>query len=124
MRLRLTAFLFLSIPGAVFAQSDRATITGTISDPAGAVVANAPIVARNLDTGADYQAASTNTGNYTLSELPVGRYEVSVSVPGFKRYLRQGLTLQAAQTYRIDVMLEVGANSESVTVTEAAPLLK
>jgi hypothetical protein len=71
-----------------------------------------------------YPTASTSTGNYTLSELPVGRYEITVSVAGFKRFLRQGLALQAAQTYRIDVMLEVGANSESVTVTEAAPLLK
>ncbi len=124
MRLRLTAFLFLCISGAVFAQSDRATVTGTISDPAGAVVANAPIQARNLDTGAEYPAASTSTGNYTLSELPVGRYEITVAVAGFKKYLRQGLALQAAQTYRIDVMLEVGATSESVTVTEAAPLLK
>src|SRR5262249_11352754 len=66
----------------------------------------------------------TGTGNYTLPELPAGRYELSVSVPGFKKYLRQGLALQAAQTYRVDVTLEVGSAAESVTVTEAAPLLK
>jgi hypothetical protein len=88
------------------------------------VVANAPIQARNLDTGAVYPAASTNTGNYTLSELPVGRYEITVNVSGFKKFLRQGLAVQAAQTYRVDITLEVGSNSESVTVTEAAPLLK
>jgi hypothetical protein len=107
-----------------FGQSDRSTITGTISDPAGAVVASATLEARNLSRGVDYKAASTATGNYALAELPVGSYELTVSVPGFKKYVRRGLDVQAAQTYRVDVTLEVGAASESVTVTEQAPLLK
>jgi hypothetical protein len=110
-------------PLVVLAQSDRGTITGTISDPAGAVVANAPIQAKNMATGVVYDAASTTTGNYTLPQLPAGTYELSISVPGFKRYVRQGLEIQVAQTVRIDIVLEVGAASESVTVTEAAPLL-
>ena len=88
-------------------------------------MAAAPVVARNAGKrGAEYQTVSTNTGNYTLSELPVGRYGLTVTVAGFKKYQRQGLAVQAAQTYRIDVTLEVGSSSESVTVTEAAPLLK
>jgi hypothetical protein len=114
----------LSIAMVAFAQGDRGTITGTISDPAGAVVANAPIEARNIETGAVYPAASTSTGNYTLSQLPFGSYELTVNVPGFKRYVRQGLAVQVAQTLRIDVNLEVGAATESITVNEAAPLLK
>jgi hypothetical protein len=85
-----------------FAQSDRSTITGTISDPAGAVVASAALEARNLSTGVNYKAASTATGNYGLAELPVGSYEFTVSVPGFKKYVRRGLDVQAAQTYRVD----------------------
>ena len=109
---------------AAFAQSDRGTITGTIADPAGAVVANAPVQARNVETGAVYQAASSTTGNYTLSQLPTGTYEITVSVPGFKKFVRSDLLLPVAQTLRIDVVLEVGANTESVTVTEASPLLK
>jgi hypothetical protein len=109
---------------AAFAQSDRGTITGVISDPAGAVVANAPVEARNAATGVTLQAASTATGNYTLPQLPAGTYEISVVVPGFKKYLRGGLTVEALQTIRVDVTLEVGSSSESVTVTEAAPLLK
>lgn len=108
----------------VFGQSDRGTITGTVADPAGAVVANAAIQARNVETGALYDAVSTPTGNYALAQLPAGTYEVSVTVPGFKKYVRQGLVVQAAQTFRIDIALEVGNASESVTVTEAAPLLK
>jgi hypothetical protein len=71
------------------AQSDRGTITGTVSDPAGAVVAGAPIEARNVETGAVYQAATTATGNYTLAQLPTGTYELTVTVTGFKKYVRQ-----------------------------------
>ncbi len=112
------------VSSAVFAQSDRGNITGTVTDPAGAVVVNAPIEARNVNTGAIYQAATTETGNYTLAQLPVGAYELTVSAPGFRRYSRQGLTVENAQTARIDVSLQVGASSETVTVTEAAALLK
>jgi hypothetical protein len=61
--------------------------------------------------------ASSTTGNYTIPSLPSGNYELKVSVAGFKGFTRQGLTVQNAQTMRIDVSLEVGSASESVTVT-------
>src|SRR5437879_1450750 len=109
---------------AAFAQSDRGTITGTISDPAGAVVASAAIEAKNVETGAVYKAASSTTGNYTLSQLPEGAYELSVTVPGFKKYVRQNIGVQVAQILRVDIALEVGAASESVTVTGEVTLLK
>ena len=80
--------------------------------------------ARHVETGTVYQGASTGTGNYTLSQLPVGTYEITVTVPGFKKYIRSGLEVQVAATVRVDVALEVGASSESVTVTGDAPLLK
>ncbi len=107
-----------------FAQSDRGTITGTVSDPAGAVVANAPIQAKNLGTGVEYASATSTTGYYTLLQLPPGNYQVSVAVPGLKKYNRSGLTVEVAQTLRIDIMLEVGSATESVTVTESASLLR
>jgi len=113
--------LILCAP-AVFAQSDRGTITGTVSDPAGVVVAT--IDAKHVETGAEYQTTSTSTGNYTLAQLPAGTYELSVSVAGFKKYVRSGLTVLVAQTLRIDVPLEVGSATESVTVQADAPLLK
>src|ERR1700730_16807942 len=122
-QLFLALSLLVSASGA-FAQGDRGTITGTISDPAGAVVANAAIQARHVETGTLYDGASTNTGNYTLAQLPVGTYEVSVTVPGFKKFVRSGLTVQVAATVRIDIALEVGSASESVTVHADAPLLK
>jgi hypothetical protein len=77
--MKLVASLFL-LASVAFAQSDRGTITGTITDPAGAIVANAHIEARSLQTDAVYTAASTTTGNYTLSQLPVGTYELTASV--------------------------------------------
>ncbi|HEY7337910.1 MAG TPA: TonB-dependent receptor [Bryobacteraceae bacterium] len=108
----------------VFAQTSSGTITGTISDPGGAVVASAPIEARNTETGATYPVASSSTGNYTLNQLPAGTYELTVTVPGFKKYIRQGLVVQTAQTIRVDATLEVGSAAESVTVTAEASLLK
>jgi len=117
------ALSFLVALGA-WAQSDRGTITGTISDPAGAVVAGAAVEAKNVATGAVYPAASSATGNYTIAQLPAGNYEVEVTVPGFKRYVRTGLQVEVAGTVRIDPILEVGAATESVTVEAAAPLLK
>src|SRR5215472_12287162 len=103
--------VFVGLLFSVFglAQSDRGTITGTVADPAGAVVASAPIEARNTETGILYQAETSTTGNYTLVQLPVGTYEVSVTVPGFKKYVRQNILVEVAQTARIDVALEVGA---------------
>ena len=124
MRFAILALILSSFLPAVFAQSDRSQITGTVSDPAGAVVAAVPVQAKNINTGLEYQTVSTATGNYTLNELPVGRYELTATVPGFKKYVRQGLDVLAAQTYRIDIGLEVGATSDSVTVTENTPLLK
>src|SRR5512136_2682621 len=106
--------------GAAFAQSDRGTITGTISDPAGAVIPNASIEAKNLNTGAVYQAASTTTGNYTLAQLPAGKYQLSASVTGFKQFLQTGITVLVAQTLRIDIKLEVGNIAETITVNADA----
>ncbi len=124
MRVRLHVLSLFVFATAAFAQSDRGTITGTISDPAGAVVANAAVEAKNIATGALYTAASSATGNYTVAQLPAGGYELSVTVPGFKKYVRTGLQVEVAGTVRIDAVLEVGSATESVTVEAAAPLLK
>ncbi|MEP7355361.1 MAG: carboxypeptidase-like regulatory domain-containing protein, partial [Acidobacteriota bacterium] len=123
MRLRLLGCVVLAALSA-FAQSDRGTLTGTVADLAGAVVAGARMEIRNVETGATSQAASTDTGNYTLPQLPVGSYELTVTVPGFKKYVRQRIVIQVAQTLRLDVTLEVGAVSDSVTVTSETTMLK
>jgi hypothetical protein len=124
MKLFRISVCSLLLAACAFAQSDRGTITGTVADPAGAVVPNAPIQAKNVGTGVEYASATSTTGNYTLLQLPAGEYQVSVAVPGFKKYTRSGLTVEVAQTLRIDISLEVGSATESVTVTESASLLK
>jgi hypothetical protein len=95
-----------------------------VTDPAGAVVVAAPLELKGAETGVSYQAVSSATGNFTFSQLPVGTYELSVTVPGFKRYVRQNIRVQAAQTLGLDIALEVGAASESVTVSAEVSLLK
>ncbi len=124
MRLIFKSVCLLLVSGVLFAQSDKGTITGTVADPAGAVVAGATVEAKNSETGVQYQAATTSTGNYTLAQLPAGVYQLTVSVSGFKQFTRQGLTVHVAQILRIDVALEVGSLTESVTVNADAPLLK
>ena len=119
VRMRYVSLLsvLLVCSAAAFAQTATGTITGTISDPAGAVVPNAPLELKNSATGTVYQTVSSSTGNYTLSQLPAATYELTVNVPGFKTHVRQNLGVQAAQTIRIDVVLEVGTSTESVTVS-------
>lgn len=108
---------------ALFAQSNQGRITGTISDPAGAVVPSAQIEIKNTDTGVVYRGGTSETGNYVIS-APSGNYELSVTVTGFKKFVQQNVQVVAAVDTRRDVKLEVGANTEVVTVQDTAPLLK
>ena len=123
--MRTGKLLLLSSLGvaAALAQGNRGSITGTVTDPAGAVVVDAAVKGRNIDTGALYPTVTTSTGNYTLSELPPGNYEVTFTAPGFKTLNRGPLDVGARQILRIDGTLEVGTASDSVTVTDAPPLL-
>jgi hypothetical protein len=120
---RLATVLLFPFAFAAFGQTGG-TITGVISDPAGAVVPGAPVQAKNMDTGVVSGASTSATGNYTLGDLPAGTYEIDVSVPGFKKYVRAGITVQQLQITRVDAMLEVGTATESVVVEGEAPLLK
>ena len=118
------AVLFLSCAALSFGQGATGTITGTVSDPAGAVIAGAKIEAKNSGTGVSYSAASTNAGVYTIADLPVGTYVVTATVSGFKTYTHTNIAMQAAQILREDIPLQVGSSTESVTVTAEATLLK
>ena len=114
LSLLTTSALFAAL---AFGQGANGTITGTVTDPSGAVLSNAAVEVHSGATGQTYSAVSTNTGNYTISQLPVGAYDLKVETSGFKVYNRQGLDLAAGQIMRIDVALEVGSTTESVTVT-------
>lgn len=124
MRLKSIAIGCFLMAATVFAQSDRGTLTGSITDPAGAAVPGAAVVAKGADTGSEYRATTTDTGNYTIPSLPAGPYELSVDVTGFRKHVQSGIHIQVAQTSRVDIALQVGSNTESVTVTADAPLIK
>src|SRR3954452_13797967 len=97
MRIVSTTILILVIACAGFAQSDRGTLTGTVTDPVSAVVPAAKVTVKNMETGAMSATVTTETGNYTLPGLPVGVYELSVESPGFNKSTQQGIRLQVAQ---------------------------
>src|SRR3984885_7124746 len=122
-RISLVAVLLLSA-SVGFGQTGLATVTGTITDPSGAAVAGAPIEVHNLETGAVFKAASSESGNFTVTQLPVGDYDLTVGVAGFKKYAHTKFHLAAEQTMREDVALQVGQSSESVTVTAETSLLQ
>jgi hypothetical protein len=124
MRLLTLATCVFVFSGIAFGQAGTGTITGTVTDPAGALVANTPVEVRNTETNVPYPTLTTDTGAYTVLRLPPGPYSVTVSASGFKKLTRAGLTVDAGQTLPLDLVLEVGSNSESVTVTGEATLLK
>jgi hypothetical protein len=107
-----------------FAQNDRGTITGTITDPTGAVVPGAALLAKDTATGAEYTTVTTATGNYSLVDLLAGTYDLTVTTAGFEKYIQHGITVQVVQVLRLDIVLKVGSTSESVTVNADAPLLR
>lgn len=100
-----------------------ATLTGRITDPSGAVVPQATVVARSEATGLSFTTESTAEGYYALPALPPGRYEVTVSKSGFRTVKQSGLELTVQQTARLDFVLQVGAVVETVEVRAQAPLL-
>ena len=109
---------------SAFAQSDRGTITGTVIDQGGAVIPNVTVTALNAEQGTQFTGATTNTGNYTIASVPAGTYSVSVEAPGFKKFTQTNVLVAVASNVRVDFSLQVGATSDSVTITGEVPQLK
>ena len=93
----IRTLVFALMCAAAAAQSDRGTITGTVTDQAQGVVPAAAVTATNTETEAQFETATTGTGNYTLPQLPAGEYDLSVAAPGFSTFTQKGLTIQVAQ---------------------------
>ncbi|HWB99734.1 MAG TPA: carboxypeptidase-like regulatory domain-containing protein, partial [Bryobacteraceae bacterium] len=111
-------FLLLGTCSA-FAQSDRGTITGRVLDPTAAAVPDAKVEALSQSTRVRYTAQSNQTGVYSIQQLPVGRYDVTVEAPGFTRYLHKDVDISIAQTVTLDISLSVGAVDQTVEVSSA-----
>src|SRR5881396_3670460 len=108
---------------AALAQEFRGTILGRITDSSGAIIAGASVRVRNIDTNASAGTTSNETGNYQVPFLLPGNYAIEVEHAGFKKLERQGVRVSTNQQVTLDFTLDVGAASESVTVTAAAPQL-
>ncbi|MBS1824517.1 MAG: TonB-dependent receptor [Acidobacteria bacterium] len=107
----------------VFSQQGTGTISGTVSDAQNAVVTGADITVRNVGTNFTFKTKANDAGFYTAPGLAVGDYEVSAEMPGFKRSVRSGITLQVNQNAQVDLRLEVGQVAETVEVSGQAPLV-
>ncbi len=109
---------------SAFGQSITGTINGAVEDPSGARVGGATISALNQDTNVRYPASMTGAGLYAIPDLPLGKYTLTVEANGFKKSVRMDLPVGADDRLRVDVRLELGGTSETVTVSSAAPLVE
>ena len=108
----------------LFSQDIRtATLVGTVTDSSGAVVPNVAVALTNVDTQVVTRSLTNAEGAYYLPFINVGNYRLDLLAPGFKKYEQAGLVLNAGESPRVDVKLEVGALGDTVMVTAAAPLL-
>ena len=122
-RIRLAFCFAVLFSVCAFAQETRSTIQGHVRDPQGAVVVNATVVVTNTDTNAFVRLTSNQAGYYEAPLLLPGKYTVSAELTGFKKAVRSGITLQVSDRTEVDLTLELGAVTESVTVTAEAPLI-
>jgi hypothetical protein len=121
----MSVTLLLLVCGiSAFSQEVTARISGQVTDAAGALVANGPVTLINSDTGEVRTVQTDESGNYTLTQVQPGKYDLSVKVPGFKEYLSKGLQISVNDRKTINVSLEAGAVSETVTVVSEAPLIQ
>lgn len=107
----------------VCAQVNRATITGTVTDPSGAVVVGVEVSAKNTDTNVVSTSFSNGDGIYAIPNLPPGNYAVSFQKSGFKTIERPAITVDSTAVVQINAKLEVGGATETMTVTIDAPVL-
>ncbi len=121
--LRVTFLVCLLAPALALAQEFRATVTGRVLDPSSAAVPNAIVQVKNVATNELASATTDASGNYTVPFLKPGTYAISAEAPGFKKVTHENLLLNVGQTATVNLTLEVGAVTESVTVTAEVPLL-
>jgi hypothetical protein len=123
-------FVVLAIAAMMFAAGvapaqtgGGATLVGTVKDSSGALIAGAKVTVVNTETSFVTESSTNTDGGYYVPYLTPGSYRIKVVAPGFKEYVRDGLTLRSADVPRVDIALEVGSMTESVNVSSSAPLL-
>jgi len=112
----------LAVPA--YAQSDRGTIVGTVTDPNGAGVPDAKVTVTNLDSGEVRELKTTSEGNFTVPELKAAPHKLTVEAQGFKTATIDKVQVAVQVTRRADVKLEIGLINETTTITSEAPVLQ
>ena len=120
----ILAFLMVSAAVSLHAQTTNGSIEGSVTDPSGAAVAGASVTARNMDTGLTQTTTTTEAGIYSLPNLPPGRYSVTVEAPNLKKHAQEGVTVTTGTAISLNIPMQLGAVSESVTVSADATQLQ
>ena len=126
MRFRIalySLFALLVSCSIAMGQTITGSVTGTVSDPSGAAVAGAKVVATNVDTAVETSTTTTANGVYVLRFLQIGHYKISIEAPGFGSASVGPFNLEVGQEAKVDAKLKVGSVNENVVVTAAAPIL-
>src|SRR5262245_60344062 len=116
--------LAMSSSIVAFAQETRSTILGTVKDQSGSVVSGATVDITNTDTNTTTKLSTNSSGYFEAPYLVPGTYSIAVTAQGFKRHVQQGYALTVNSRQNVDIALEIGATSESVTVSATAALLE
>ena len=113
------AFFLIALPVSLRSQELQGTISGTVTDATGALIPNAAVtIVQHGGTSAPRSIKSNARGNYTATNLPAGTYTITVSAPGFQNFKANNVTLFVAQSRSVDVTLQPGSVSQTVTVEE------
>ncbi|HTA50686.1 MAG TPA: carboxypeptidase-like regulatory domain-containing protein, partial [Verrucomicrobiae bacterium] len=108
--------ILIVLVASVVSVAQTGSIAGTVTDASSAVVPGAAVTVRNTATNQSHQTTSSDGGTYSVTELPVGLYEVTVKKEGFKVFHLPSIELTVAQSLTVDAKLAAGATSEEVTV--------
>ena len=110
--------ILLSLSATALGQELAATLTGTVADSSGALVAGATVVVHSEETGTDIRSVTTSdTGSFNITNLPAGRYTVTVKNAGFQTFVAKDVILNVAEKHTLDVQLQTGKTSETIEVT-------
>ncbi len=121
----ILAVAFLTVPlQSGFGQGITGSISGTVTDPSGSVIAGANVTVRQEETDALHKVTTSDAGTYTVTQLPPGHYDVKVERAGFEVYEQKGITLTIDQLAEIDAHLTVGSEEQNIEVTSTGPVIQ
>ena len=124
MQFSIRYFVALLAIAPLFTQSFTGAVVGTVSDPSGAAITGAKVIAVEQRSNVTAEAMASADGGYAFPALRSGMYRITVEAPGFRRYVRSGIEVRVNDRLRLDLELQLGAVNESIEVTGAAPLVE